>query len=573
MQIQFTTTGLSIAEKSLIQELFVGSLFVLSESMSFETAYLLASRNFFSDKRVLADKWGIPVINVAWVYTSLCEKSIMRYELRRYEGCFFSTTGITNPVFINYFRLQGATYTPALTRVCDFLVVSSKSLASLKTEYARENGIPIVAAEDVFLNRLEKTEKPVRYDAISSPDQAKEEIFNGLLFYFEGSLPIHSLVRQVIVEHGGNRVQRRGSDVDHVVYFTGSKREKNAVRYQWILDSAEMGVLLSPEPYRLVDEELPSLPLGRMTTYLVVGKSEGLKTANKVKALGGKVVGQMGSQVSHCIVESRGKIESVQKKLLLEKYRISTCPIEWLDQCIYHMARVKEPSATGYTGQLPGSGLVIKPERKRILLSRAKEDLCGWTVQFTGVGDELKKEAEAILTGKGAVVLDTQEFSTECTHLVVGSINLSLKFLSAVATGVKLVDYRIIDDLKKSAYTRAEDYSLLDRDIRVDVGKNERLVKKLIQAAPRWKERKEESGQAAFTGWRVCMLVEKERYKFEKLIANGGGEIVPEVSQENYDSDIMVFTDKTTVQPDYVSQKSIIQITDILKYLAQVDTN
>ncbi|KAI5172563.1 hypothetical protein NEFER03_1638 [Nematocida sp. LUAm3] len=534
MHVKFTSTGISAREKELVRRIFAETSYELEETLSAGTSYLLCSSNGFTGKRVLADRWGIPIISIEWVYKSLSTQCIMNYALRKYEGILFSATGISNPVYINYYLLLGGRYTGALSKECDFLLSACSLQESQKTEYANCHGIPVVYIDEVFLDRITKEEREVKYTVININKVQKEEIFNGILFFFLGESSIHREVHCAVVEHGGNRVQEIGADVQYSLYF-GEKVKipqkegrPHLVMYQWVLDCVEVGALLSHEKYLVKEPE--ELPLLHYVFFLLVGKDEGIKCKNKIEALGGEVLGRMNSRVTHCIVEDISTLPASKRSSLLEVYRVKVCPIEWIDQCIYHMKSIKEP-------ERPKSKRLITTEevkeKRKILIRKEEYNLRGWIVQFTGVAEKEKEDALFVLTEYGAELIDSSSFSAECTHLIVGVLNVSLKFLSAIAAGCTLLDYEVIKDLRRGRYNPLKRYSLEERNISLETGRNEKIVKKVIENAPQWKERKERTGEKAFTHWKVLVQVTREREKFKELIQNGGGTIIHTLTHSN----------------------------------------
>lgn len=568
--VKLTSTGLSKAEKNLIRKTFEGTPFVLEDHMTRNTKYLLVYRSIFTEKRIQADKWGVPCVSVLWVYGSLSEKSIKKYQIRKYEGCLFTSSGIINGIFINYYRVQGAEYTAELTRACDFLVVRTATASSTKLECARENGIPVVKSEDVFVSDIDRMHRKVHYDT-HSECLNEEEVFNGISFLVEGDTEIKRLVTRCIIEHGGNRVRISGPDVTYTVYFGGKKKSKATVWYHWILDCVEMCTLLSPDRYLLRGSEVPAVPFEKITVFFLLPENEQKAAWNKVEALGGSVQRRMNSQVTHCIVASAAREKKTED--LLRRYKIKICTMEWVNQCLYHLRLLsearfgvkKEPQHVFHTvacAQVP-------PEKtkKTVKLKCKTIGLEEWRVQFTGIFEEMRNEAEQILTQKGAQVLASSEYSNECTHLIVGALSISLKFLAAVASGAVLLDYRVVEHIRKNQDIQEKEYSLEKRNLKVDVGKNERIVRQLIIAAPKWKEHREKTGKKAFSGWSVIVLAEKGRGKIENLVSSGGGEVL---SDSAVKKGTVVFTDGEKEIPEHLASCDTVQIKDLLRYLARV---
>lgn len=572
--VKFTTTGLSSLEKDLIAKIFETTEYKLDETMSSSTSYLLAYKNIFTEKRILAERWSIPVISVLWVYKSLALKNIMQFRLRKYEGCVFCTSGITNDLFVNYYKLNGAYHSSVLSRYCDFLLVNTADQVTEKVIYAREWGIPIIPSEYVFDDRVSFFLKNIQYESLIH-EPLTDEIFNGKTFYFEGDTAVHKLVRRLVIEHGGNRVEEPGPDVTYSIYFGGAKKRKNLIWYHWILDSAELGTLLSLEGYAVDEPELLPFPLTKSIIFPMVCKEEALRTRNKVHALGGEVSLHMSSKITHCIVERKEKPLQSKVRNYLKMYKISVCSLEWLNQSIYYMKRLNEAKFELFSGlrAIPEVTLEKKEALKRATVKYISSGLDGWTVQFTGLTDALKGQAIAVLKAKGATVIDSAEYAEACTHLIVGAVNVSLKFLSAIASGCVLMDYKVIDDLKQNAYTKESDYALNTRDLKIDAHKNEKIIRKLIMAAPGWKAKKELSEKRAFSDWTVLVLAEKDKEKIEQLISNGGGVVLNGDIKENMHSGIFYFVDNASSVSAEIPSDKIVQIKDIILYLAGIKQN
>ncbi|KAH9385629.1 uncharacterized protein NEMAJ01_0525 [Nematocida major] len=569
--VKFTTTGLSSLEKGLISKAFEGTQFVLSDTMGSGTSYVLAYRSKFTEKRILAEKWAVPVISVLWVYKSMSIKNIMQFRLRKYEGCTFCTSGITNDLFINYYRLGGACHSSVLTRHCDFLVVNSVEQVSDKILYAKECNIPVISAENVFDDRVEFFRRSVQYESFVN-EPLTDEIFNGKTFYFEGDTAAHMLVRRIVIEYGGNRVERPGPDVSYSIHFGGAMKKGTLVWYQWILDSADLGILLSPDGYLVDRTELPPRPLEKAVVFPMVCKEEGLRTRNKVHALGGEIAMQMNSKITHCVVERKSKQMQNRVRNYLKVYKINVCFLEWLNQSIYYMKRLNEEKFEMPTGlkTLPEVVIEKKETRRKASIKYMPSDQTGWKVQFTGMVDKLKEKAMRVLGMKGVVVIDSPEYASECTHLIVGTVTVSLKLLSAVSSGCILMDYRIVDDLLQNIYTKESDYELGLRDLKLDAPKNEKVIRRLISAASIWRAKKTESGKRAFSGWSVVILVTKDKEILEKLIENGGGRIVKENLEINTHINTLYFVDAATIVPAEASASKIIYMKDIIMHLAGI---
>ncbi|KAI5180674.1 hypothetical protein NEOKW01_0958 [Nematocida sp. AWRm80] len=565
--VKFTTTGISVAEKNLIRRMFQGTEYILEENMSSECDYVLTYRCMFTEKKIIAEKWSIPIISVSWVYRSLCMKNILSYRLRKYEGAIFSTSSITDTLYINYYLLHGAHYQSDLNRSCDFLVVRNESVQGSKLQHALECNIPVVLSKDVFYDRLEVFQKEINYNSFSL-DVPREDMFNGLVFYFEGTTQIHHLIRQAIVQHGGNRVDRPGEDVTYTVYFGDKTKGKNLVWYQWILDSIELGHLLAPDAYFFYPKDLNTLPLKGLAIYLGMVKEDQIPIRNMIASLGGIVHPQINSQVTCCIVGSKSKTNTISIKNALEKYRISVYTQEWIHQCIYHMRRVKEDRYQVYSTHKPISemqsqGTEERPSKRKAILSCIPICQSEWNFQFSGLSESLKKETKDILDTHQIEYTDTSRYSKRCTHLVVGVVGVTVKLLSAIACGAILVDYKIIDDLKENIFKDVSKYTLETRSLAMDVGKNATVVKTLIRHASYWRKRKERTGLMAFSEWKLAILKSTKEDLIREVVENGGGQIVPLTDASIF------FTDSISDLPPGIPSTQCINMVYIINYLSR----
>lgn len=599
--VHFTTTGISEVEKELIRKLFHGTRYVLSDALTAETSYLLTYKAMFTEKYVQAHKWGISCISTLWAYKSLNEKTLPQYRIGKYEGAFFSTTGITNEIFSNYFAQHGAVYSPTLSRATDFLVSEDKSRETPKTRYAVSNHIPILCADEVFYDDIHLLRRERVFD-VGAPDKSRprEHLFNGLTFYLEGSGDLHRLIRKKIIEQGGNRVEILDGDVTHIVYVESLSadtlrlmqkmrrggRHSGApavIRYQWILDCVDVGALLVQGSYVLEPAgkaagergRLESRPFANVVAYLSLGPEERIKAKNKVLALGGSVAVNMGSHVTHCIIGHREDLPSSLHAALLEEGNLRACTIDWIDQSICHMGRVKEDRFSVSRSRLslvPGKGAEAgargNPAKKRAVLRYMSGTLGSWVVQFTGLSDLLKKKAATVLAERGASVVDGPEYNAKCTHMIVGTANVSVKFLSSIANGIWVLEYRIVEELSLNREVSEREYELRGSGMYLEPGSQEGLLRRMVDAIPKWRARRSGTGKAAFAGWRVfllCQSSEREK-RVGQLIANGGGLIVDEPSggERSY-----VFIDKETGLEGKYRGVPRIRMGDILHYLAK----
>lgn len=588
----FTTTGISEVEKEVIRNTFKKSRYALVDTLSARTSYLLCYRAMFTEKYIQAHKWNIPCISPLWVYRSLNARVIGQYTLKKYEGAVFTTTSITNDIFKNYFVQQGAVYLSQLTRSTDFVVRGDKQKETDKTRFAERNSIPVISTDSVFYDNLFLMGRSPPFD-IREKDRQREVdyLFHGSTFYIEGRNydVLFSLLKKKIIEHGGSRVEFLDRDVTHIIVIddkgvaeetkafirrevcavseaentssmsAGTTAGPEVLRYQWILDCIDTKSLLVSDLYKLRPETLgcpEKTPFGEVVAYLRLDPEERVKTRNKIRSLGGKVSLSLGSSVTHYIIPTKEDIPPALSASVSGRYNLKICTVDWIDQSLYYVKRMREERFTLHKPQLflqkkavpptlpifPEDTSLLHPSKSLSVLAYKKEEVSTWHVQFTGLSETLRARAVEILKKRGATIVDSVEYNLKCTHLIVGVPSISIKFLSALSNGIWILSYGVVDDIRLNRDIKEEEYIL-----RRESQKRTNILDALVDSVSLCRERRTRTGRPSFFGWKVKVIsinIPKQKI-FSQLIVNGGGRVVKdsETGKESEDKDYIVLSD------------------------------
>jgi hypothetical protein len=504
--IYVTTTGISDLEKRTVMENLPKHI-VLEEELSTHTNYLVTYKAVMTEKYLQALRWNTKILSIQWLYNT--ESSTKKYELLSFEGANFTTLGITNEIFNNYYCQLGATFKDSLSVSTDFLVSKSPE----KVEFCEKYGIPVVQPESVFTSEYEVYRKEQRHDAMWMDDGA---IFNEKVFFLDPELPrpLFNQLRRMIIERGGTRVSGIDKDVEFILTFShGHFDEDRLYHYQYVFDCIEAGALLLPAHYKVfLRKDRPVLT----NVIACIDSSLGENRAhacNKLRALGAVVKTQRDLSCTHLIIKDRREFSSSKQV----PYKIVSS--EWIDQCLYTLKHIREDKYIARTGALN-------------LFSRSKEARMNAKVsyvvpretlfQFTGLPTFLRNKAMAKFDELKIKYSNAEKYEG-CTHLIMGSVNTSEKFLSSLCNGRWILRPDFIDafdgssgfDFGKYEWHVAE--STLEKDRRI------------VESIRRWRERVEISGRPAFHKWVVKLCCDDaKRESYERVISSGGGRITHE---------------------------------------------
>lgn len=499
------TTGISEEEKRLVRSHLPRHV-ILEDVLTTNTNYLVTYKAMMTDKYIQALKWNIKILSMEWLYD--VDGNTKRYEMQPFEGSCFTTSEISNDIFINYYCQLGAAFRRNLTVSTDFLVSSSSS--NEKVDFCKKYGIPTVVPEDVFRNNYDVYRKEHRFEAMSV---AENGLFDDKVFFLDPELPkiLFNVLRRKIIEGGGTRVSNIDKDVGFILTFGHERFKDHGERiyhYQYVFDCVETGAILFPGPYRVYSKV--SRPV-LSSTVCCVDPSLGDNSAsvvNKLRALGAVVKTAVDMNCTHLIIKD--KKEYRKNKQTSYKVVLS----EWIDQCLYVLKHVREDKYLVRTRGLNLLGRWVEDmptKRVTCIVPRAV------LFQFTSLPPFLKKKAVEKLERLNIRYSDTNKYES-CTHLIMGTVNTSEKFLCCLCNGGWILRPDFID---KFDNTPNFDFSRYEWTVSEDTLEKDR---KIISAIRRWRERVEESGRPAFHKWVVKLYCEdQKRDSYSRVIENGGG--------------------------------------------------
>ncbi|KAM0674781.1 DNA topoisomerase 2-binding protein 1 [Gurleya vavrai] len=390
---------------------------------------------------------------------------------------------------------------------------------SEKVEYALKQKIPIINPNDIFNNNWLLFKKEHKFEAI----RKESAIFTDLTFFLDSNLPIKlfNLVKRIIIENKGVRVCEIDKNVDYIITslkgnFLFKNEKIRSLHYQFILDCCECKAFLYPN-YYLINESNRKLIFENITCYIDKNLIDYKNVlVNKINAMGGIVKNFIEEGVTHVIVKNKKEYKMNNKDV---PYKVVL--YDWIDQCLFNCKLMKEDK---YLVKKPVLNLFkIKCKEKSIKEVVSYSNNEKETVfQFTGLASSLKNKAIEKLDSLNVKYYDGDKLN-KCTHLIMGTINTSEKFMCALSQGLWILIPDVIDK-----YDGTANFNFLLFEWKIDdlVDKNEI---KIISAVEKWRKRVSETGKYAFDGWKVKFYCEEnKKNSLNLLITSGGGFITEE---------------------------------------------
>lgn len=507
-KIFITTTGISEEEKNLIKKLLPQNI-ILEDELTTLTTYLISYKSFISDKFIQAMIWNIKLIKIDWLYNIDTNPNI--YILRPLEGIEFTSNEITNDIFINYYTLMGAIYNENLTISTGFLISNIKE--GEKIDFCTKHSIPVINTENIFKNNYKLLQRPFTIRAFKIDC---EKVFNDKCFYIDPNFHknLFNLLKRLIIEHGGSRVSLIDKNVDYILTSSSKEYENTKhklLHYQYIFDCVEYKAELFPNSYFVHKERKFNVLKNAICCISKCLKKDSQLIVNKLKALGSLIRDSDSLACTHLIIKDKNEF----KLSSLKPYKIVT--VDWIDQCLYTLKHVREEK---YLVKESNLSLFSQPNNKistkRVRTSVIKDII----FQFTGLPSFLKNRAIEMLKKYDIKYIVSDKYEN-CTHLIMGNLSTSEKFLSALCNGAWILTPEIIDVFDNSLHFNYEKY-----EWKVDENTNEKDIK-IINSIKKWRERVLKTGYPAFYKWRVKLYAPESKIKnFTRVIENGGGTIV-----------------------------------------------
>lgn len=507
-----STTGITKLEASCFD---LPPEFILSSVLTPQTKALVTYKALFTEKHLQALIWNIPIIYISYLYDpSACMK---KYELKPFQGAIFSSSGVSEEIFINFLTQNGAIYEPNVSIYIDFLISDNED--SEKSKFCLKYGIPIIKTSQIFSNNFILYKKNIKYDAKQLKAKA---LFFEKTFYIDPKLPkrLFNKIRRVIVENEGVRVSAIGDDTTFIITHDHAQfiefRSK-LIHYQYIFDCVESKAILHFEFYKfnfsnekqillnmiaVVDKAIPNI-----TEYI-----------NKLKALGSTVKTRLDARATHYITQNhnldciatfhKNYTVSSQKskdKLNEDGFPFKIVTPEWIDQCLTALKNLKESRYS--------PGRPILSLKKRNSIKKERETL----FQFTGLPAFFKNEAIAKLESFEIKFTESDKFEN-CTHLVMGSLNSSEKLFCAIVSGCWILKPDFIQDFQNEQNFDFEKYEWRSNETMSS------KEKKIVNSIRKWRVKVQNEQIRPFSRWNVKIYASPNKLEnFKNLIICGGG--------------------------------------------------
>lgn len=546
------TTGISKIERGLLE---LPANIVLQDVLTPQTQYLVAYRFRGAAKHAQALRWGIPVVGIGFLYDP--GSDYRKYELRPFEGALFSTSGVADGRYANYFALLGAVYQPNVSVFIDFLVSggcdgeedkengaeeklnrakacdganSKQQPVAEKVLFCTKYGIPTVRTADAFGTDYDLFVRRSRADAKQLRPRG---MFFDRVFFLDRKLPgpIFNKLRRLIIEHEGTRVSTLSSGIDYVLAWDAEEHQEYTDRlfhYQYVFDCVEADALLFPEFYRVHSAAvLPVLS----DVVCAVDASLGTQIINKLSSLGAAVRTSVDARTTHVITT----------RPTAAPHPVAVRP-EWVDQCLSVLRHVKE-------ARFACGGPRLSLARRRSAQPQPSIPL----FQFSALSTALRAAAIQKLSDLGLAVSESSSYE-HCTHLIMGELNCSEKFFSALANGRWILTPAFIPAFDNSP---GFDYSRFEWTPENTMAPREQRHAASIK---KWRTRIQSGGKQPFHKWVVKIYSpDAKRLSYERLIGHGGGAVT---QNDDYTH---VFVDKN--YKDEVKEPNSLNADYIFSYL------
>lgn len=507
---QIATTALTDMEISTIE---LPPNVSISSVLTPKTRFLVTYKAVFTEKYIQALLWNIPIVTSQFLYDPTL--NYKAFEMRPFQGAVFTTSGISDETYNNYFILLGAKYEQNCTIFIDFLVCDNED--SEKYRFCRKYEIPIIKTSQVFSGNYVLFKKKTKYDARQLRPKA---MFFEKVFFIDPKLPkqLFNKLRRIVIENEGTRVSSISEDTEYVVtlsYDEYREHSSKLIHYQYIFDCFESNSLLYSDFYRY---HFPISKIILQSTISVVDKD--MENAGeyvyKLKSLGSNVRNSLDSRCTHYVAKDinlnslKPFIRDSSSQTGRQKGDESRLPFmvlspDWVDQCLILLKHVKEGR---FSTNRPTLSL-----RKRLSLKKQEE----MVFQFTGLPSLFKDEAIRKFRSFGIKFVDSDKFEG-CTHLIMGSLSSSEKFFCSLVSGCWILTPDFIQDFENQANFDFEKYEWTSSD---DMTQRD---KKTVDSIRKWRTRIQDTRRKPFHRWNAkfyCPEYKLDNYK--NLILAGGG--------------------------------------------------
>ncbi|XP_048255683.1 uncharacterized protein LOC124138844 [Haliotis rufescens] len=141
---------------------------------------------------------------------------------------------------------------------------------------------------------------------------------------------------------------------------------------------------------------------------------------------------------------------------------------------------------------------------------------------MSGLSGEERKKYGKIIQQLGGIYFDIESFKASCTHLICGKLSRSEKYLGACATGRWILKPEYL-----TASDRVKEW-LPEEDFEWQPKHGQKSQSDPLVLAPiRWRLQFSLTGEPAFKGWKVSVVVSdnKRGHVYKRLLKSGGADV------------------------------------------------
>ncbi|KAG0442741.1 SMC5-SMC6 complex localization factor protein 1 [Dictyocoela muelleri] len=496
----------------IFKNYFIAQGAVHKEKLSVLCDFLIADGE--SLKTLYARKVGIPIINTNDVF-----KNDYRLFMRH---TYYHCTSYQNYILENYFEGETKDNEPEnITKNKDF---ENKDFEYKDFEYKDfEN-------KDFEDKDFEDKENSNGYSSQGikiitiNKTQNKGKIFENKTFYIDENLPkaLKNILRRIIIENGGIRLANISQSLDYKISSYGISTNENImnykkngskisfsiknnpershktefINYSFVFESIDSGYILSTIPYSI--QNGVKYQIFSNISFRV---GNDLETINKIKALGG-------------MLKDSNATYDVSDTMHLKKNCIT---VTWIDRCLYSLKINDKLKLTKKIRindiEYRSNEITRVNEVKNCDSIKSSKDNKNIIFQFTGLPSLLKSKAIEKLESLGIRYIDSMSYEG-ATHLIMGDINMSEKYLCTLVSGGTILGVDFIDDfnLDKTNQYEWNVEGLKKKEQKIVLGINYWRKKILNEGLP-------------FRNWRVKVYSEKKDI-YEKILKCGGASVV-----------------------------------------------
>ncbi|KAI5169726.1 hypothetical protein PAEPH01_0947 [Pancytospora epiphaga] len=501
--VYICTTGISSTERQLFD---LPNSVILQDTLDKNTNFVVTYKFLGTPKYLVALREKIKILYIGALYN--LSSHYKSYEMRPFEGALFSTSGIKEALYINYFTLLKAQYQAHASIFLNFLIVNGEG--SEKYNFCKEYGIPIINAQKVF--------EPESYCSYLHPartdikDESLSHIFIDKMFLLDKELPteLFNKLRRLIIFNGGLRVPEPDCSPDYIFTLDFKKYAEygnKLFHYQYVFDCVEAGALLYPEFYKVYYVSSLKVLENCVCTLDTALGPEYAAYGMKMKSLGPIEQPIIDMRTTHFISRGRPMPDKAPASGCGRSNYLTVEP-EWIDQCLGKLEKVNEIRFMRNDSSLSF--------RKRRRHKNIWEDML---VQVTGFSSEEMIPMIEKFRKYSIRYSESREYEG-CTHLVMKELVQSEKFFSALSNGRWILKPEFLDDFQGQ-----ESFDFASYEWREDTWMNEKEIR-MTKAIRVWREKIGNGGNLPFYNWVVKIYCQqKKQGAFTRLIGHGGGRI------------------------------------------------